>query len=141
MVQYRKDGLGIFCGVEEVAKLLEGISVNLYSMSEGSIFRPTDINGTRLPVMVLGGFYYDFCEYETPLLGFICQESGVAPRAAYAKLAAKEKIIISFGIRRLRPAIAPAMDRAAFIGGMDGVSSIIGAKTIGQNAMGTMPNL
>jgi nicotinate phosphoribosyltransferase len=131
---------GIFCGVEEVVRLLEGIPVNLYSMPEGSIFKPTDINGTRLPVMVLEGCYYDFCEYETPLLGFICQESGVATRAAYAKLAANEKTVIAFGIRRLHPGIAPAMDRASYIGGMDGVSSIIGAETIGQTAMGTMPH-
>jgi len=131
---------GVLCGMEEVAKLLEGLPVDVYAMPEGSLFSPEDYRGVRLPVIVIEGPYYEFCEYETPLLGFICQESGVASRAAYAKIAAGDKTVVAFGIRRQHPGIAPAMDRAAYIGGMDGVSSLIGAETIHQEAMGTMPH-
>jgi nicotinate phosphoribosyltransferase len=131
---------GVFCGVEEVARLFEGLPVNLYSMPEGSIFHSQDRLGYRSPVMTIEGVYQTFSEYETPLLGLVCQESAVASRAAYAKRAAGEKMVIAFGIRRMHPAIAPALDRASYIGGMDGVSSIIGAETCGITPMGTMPH-
>jgi len=131
---------GVLCGVEEVARLFEGVPVDVYSMPEGTVFRTEDHRGVRLPVIVVDGAYYDFCELETPLLGFICQETGVATRAAYVKRAAGEKSVVAFGIRRQHPALAPAMDRAAYIGGMDGVSSLLGAETIGEEAMGTMPH-
>ncbi len=131
---------GVLCGVEEVARLFEGVPVDVYSMQEGTVFRTENHRGVRLPVLVVDGAYYDFCELETPLLGFICQETGVATRAAYVKRAAGEKSVVAFGIRRQHPSLAPAMDRAAYIGGMDGVSSLLGAETIGEEAMGTMPH-
>jgi nicotinate phosphoribosyltransferase len=131
---------GVLCGVEEVARLFEGLPVDVYSMPEGSIFHSHDRLGYRCPVMIVEGVYQDFCEYETPMLGFICQESAIASRASYVKRAAGDKPVVAFGIRRMHPAIAPAIDRAAYIGGMDGVSSIIGAEIIGIEATGTMPH-
>jgi len=131
---------GLLCGVEEVARLLEGLPVDVYSMPEGSVFHSVDSLGYRSPVMTVEGTYMDFCEYETPLLGFICQESAVASRAAYIHVAAGEKPVIAFGIRRIHPVLAPAMDRAAYIGGMDGVSSILGAEACGIEPTGTMPH-
>lgn len=131
---------GILCGVEEVVHLFEGIPVDVYSMPEGSLFHSEDSLGYRSPVLAIEGTYYDFCEYETPLLGFLCQESAVASRAAYVKVAAKEKPVIAFGIRRMHPALAPAIDRAAYIGGLDGVSSIIGGEVCGIAPTGTMPH-
>jgi len=131
---------GVLCGVEEVARLLEGLPVDVYSMPEGSLFDPYDPAGVRVPVMTVEGAYGGFCEYETPLLGFICHETGVASRAAYVKVAAGDRQVVSFGMRRVHPAVTPAFDRAAYIGGMDGVSSIIGAEIVGAPAMGTMPH-
>jgi nicotinate phosphoribosyltransferase len=131
---------GILCGVEEVAHLFEGVPVDLYSMREGSIFRPSDHRGVREPVLMVEGAYSDFCLMETPMLGLLCQESGVATRAARVRLAAGDRLTVSFGIRRMHPALAPAIDRAAYIGGMDGVSSLIGAEVIGEKPMGTMPH-
>ncbi|MEM4728040.1 MAG: nicotinate phosphoribosyltransferase [Candidatus Bathyarchaeia archaeon] len=131
---------GVLCGVEEVAHLLEGIPVDVYSMPEGSIFHPSDHRGFREPVLMVEGAYSDFCLMETPMLGLLCQESGVATRAARVRLAAGERLTVSFGIRRMHPALAPAIDRAAYIGGMDGVSSLIGAEVIGGRPMGTMPH-
>jgi len=40
----------------------------------------------------------------------------------------------------MHPAIAPMIDRASYIGGCDGVSSIIGAATIGKPPTGTIPH-
>jgi len=133
-------GWGVLAGVEEAARLFEGVPVNVYSMQEGSVFRPGDHRGMRAPVMVVEGAYYDFCELETPLIGFLCQESGVASRAAAVRLAAGDKPVVAFGARRAHPALAPALDRAAFIGGLDGVSTILGAEAIGKEPMGTMPH-
>lgn len=125
---------GILAGVEEVAKLFEGCDVNVYSMPEGSIFYP------REPVLRVEGSYREFCELETPLLGFLCQASGIATKAARLKKLAGKKTILSFGIRRMHPAIAPMIDRAAFIGGADGFSGIAAEKFVGKKASGTMPH-
>jgi nicotinate phosphoribosyltransferase len=131
---------GILCGVEEVALLFEGHDVDVYAMSEGSIFHAKDNQGVRSPILTIDGVYHDFCEYESPLLGFLCQESAVASRAARIRLAAGDKPAIAFGARRIHPSIVPAVDRAAFIGGLDGVSSIKGAETVGVPPTGTIPH-
>jgi len=131
---------GILCGIEEVARLFEGIKANVYSMPEGSVFRHEDYRGFREPVIVVEGSYGEFCLYETPLLGLICQASGVATRAARIRKIAGSKNLISFGIRRMHPALSPMIDRASYIGGFDGVSSLSGAKIIGVEPTGTMPH-
>lgn len=131
---------GILAGVEEAVHLLQGIPVNLASFPEGTLFHPSDASGIREPVMVLEGRYLDFCLYETPLLGLLCQASGIATMAARVRRAAGDKTILSFGIRRAHPALAPMIDRACYIGGFDGVSSIVGAKLLGISPTGTMPH-
>lgn len=131
---------GILCGIEEEARLFEGIPVNVYCMPEGSIFYSKDFRGIREPVMCIEGPYGELCIYETPLLGLICQASGVATRAARVKKVARDKTLISFGIRRMHPALSPMIDRAAYIGGLDAVSSLSGAKILGVKPVGTMPH-
>jgi nicotinate phosphoribosyltransferase len=86
------------------------------------------------------GPYGEFCVYETPLLGLICQASGIATRAARIRKIAKNRNLISFGIRRMHPAVSPMIDRAAFIGGFDAVSCLAGAKAIETKPVGTMPH-
>ncbi len=131
---------GVLCGIEEVAHLFEGVPVDVYAMPEGSIFYPADYRGIREPVMFIDGAYGDYCLMETPLLGLICQASGVASRAARIKRAAGEKAVVAFGIRRMHPVLSPMLDRAAYIGGFDGVSSLKGAEIIGEKPTGTMPH-
>jgi nicotinate phosphoribosyltransferase len=131
---------GILCGIEEEAHLFEGCNVNVYAMPEGSVFYYTDHRGIREPVMFIEGPYGDFCLLETPLLGLICQATGVATRAARIKKVAGEKFVMAFGIRRMHPALSPMLDRAAYIGGFDGVSSLKGAEAIGAKPTGTMPH-
>jgi len=131
---------GVLCGIEEVAHLFEGVPVDVYAMPEGSIFYSADYRGVREPVMFIDGPYGDYCLLETPMLGLICQASGAASRAARIKRVAGEKAVVAFGIRRMHPALSPMLDRAAYIGGFDGVSSLKGAKIIGEKPMGTMPH-
>jgi nicotinate phosphoribosyltransferase len=131
---------GVLCGIEEVARLFEGVPVDVYAMPEGSIFYPADYRGIREPVMFIDGPYGDYCLLETPMLGLICQASGAASRAARIKRVAGEKTVVAFGIRRMHPALSPMLDRAAYIGGFDGVSSLKGAEIIGEKPMGTMPH-
>ncbi len=131
---------GVLCGVEEVAHLFEGVPVDIYCMPEGSVFRPDDFRGFREPVMRIDGSYGRFCVYETPLLGLLCQASGVATRAARMRKIAVDKRLISFGVRRMHPALAPMIDRAAYVGGFDAVSCLSGAKITGTKSVGTMPH-
>jgi len=131
---------GIFCGVEEVAHLFEGIPVDVFSLPEGTVFYPRDYRGLRVPAMIVEGPYGEFCIYETPLLGLVCHASGVATMAARVRKAAGTKFLISFGIRRIHPGLSHMVDRATYIGGFDGVSSLSGAKAIGKKPVGTMPH-
>jgi len=130
----------ILCGVEEALKLLEGYPVDVYGLREGTLFTSNDIKGVRVPVMRVEGSYGRFCLFETPLLGLLCQSTGVATMAARIKKKAGDRMVLGFGIRRMHPALAPMIDRASYIGGVDGVSSIIGAEAAGIRPTGTMPH-
>jgi len=131
---------GILAGVEEAVHLLEDINVDVKSFPEGSLFHASDASGIREPVMVLEGRYFDFCTYETPLLGLLCHASGIATMAARVRRSAGTKTILSFGIRRAHPVLAPMIDRACYIGGFDAVSSLAGARLLGKKPSGTMPH-
>ncbi len=130
----------VFVGLPEVIEILSGKPVNLWALKEGSIFKSRDENGIPVPVMLIEGKYLDFARYETPILGVICEASGIATKAARVKKIAGEKSVLSFGIRRMHPVLAPMIDRSAYIGGCDGVSSLIGARTIGKKPTGTIPH-
>ncbi len=127
-------GWAVLAGLEEVAHLLAGKDVDVYAMSEGTIFFPYE------PVLRIEGRYLEFARYETPLLGFLCHESGIATKAARIKKLAGEVPVISFGTRRQHPALAAMIERCAYLGGMDGVSCVAGAERIGIEATGTMPH-
>jgi nicotinate phosphoribosyltransferase len=127
-------GWGVFAGVEEVARLMEGKKVTIRALREGEIFRPFE------PVMEIEGMYQEFCVFETAMLGLICQASGVATKAARMRIAAGDRGVVSFGARRMHPVLAPMIERAAFIGGSDGVAVIVSAELLEIDPMGTMPH-
>lgn len=133
---------GILGGVRDVAKLLEGLKINVYSFPEGSVIYKRDYYGVKIPIMAIEGPYGEFIEYETPLLGFLATGSGIATKAARCKKAAgRDTPVISFGARRTHPAIAPFNAFYAYIGGCDGVSCVLGAeKFLGIKPTGTMPH-
>ena len=125
---------GVFAGVYEVAKLLEGLPVDVDSIEEGDFFYPEE------PVLNITGRYTDFVRYETSILGFICSYSGIASKSIRVRIASKNKTVLSFGTRRQHPFLAPTIEYATYIAGFNGVSNVVGAKYIGKEAVGTMPH-
>jgi len=124
----------LFTGIDEALPLMKGLRIKVRAMKEGTVFYPYE------PVMEIEGRYQDFCVYETALLGLICQASGVATKAARVKKLAGERLVMSFGARRMHPILAPMIERNAFIGGCDGVAVVKSGKLIGEDPMGTMPH-
>ncbi|CAG0973288.1 nicotinate phosphoribosyltransferase [Gammaproteobacteria bacterium] len=127
-------GWGVFAGVEELGRLMEGKKVDIRCMDEGEVFFPWE------PVLEVSGSYREFCLFETAMLGLICQSTGVATKSARVRLSAGGRLVVSFGARRMHPAIAPMIERAAFIGGADGVSVLASAELLEVDPMGTMPH-
>ena len=126
------DTWSVFCGLSDVIALLEGVPVTVDALPEGTVFYKNE------PVMRISGKYRDFCRYETAILGFLCHASGIATSAAHVKLAAHNRPVYSFGSRRQHPSIARMIERAAWIGGVDGVSNTCAPE--GMPVVGTMPH-
>ncbi|HDI75286.1 MAG TPA: nicotinate phosphoribosyltransferase, partial [Thermoprotei archaeon] len=124
----------IFAGLEEVLKIFEGKPLKIWAMDEGTAIRPWE------PVISIECSYGDVCVYESIVLGVVRFYSSIATKAARLKKIAGDRKIVFFGIRALHPAVTPAADRAAFIGGCDAVSGVIGAKLIKEKPVGTMPH-
>ena len=122
----------VYAGLEESIRLLQGHQVDVYSMPEGTIFEAGDT------VMIIEGPYLEFAVLETALLGFLCQATGVATKAARCRVAAGDRMLLSFGARRMHPSISPMIERNAFIGGCDAVSVVASAELIGEKPLGTM---
>jgi len=124
----------LFTGVDEAMNLMKHLRIKVRAMQEGTVFYPYE------PVLEIEGRYQDFCVYETALLGFFCQASGVATQAARMRRLAQDRLVMSFGARRMHPILAPMIERNAFVGGCDGVSVVKSGEAIGENPMGTMPH-
>jgi len=124
----------ILGGIEEALTLLEGLPVNVWAMPEGTLFHAME------PVLLIEGKYSDFAAYETCLLGFLCQASGIATRAARCKLASGGKPVYHFGARRMHPGITLMIDRSSYIGGCDGVAVKESARFLEEEPVGTIPH-
>ena len=124
----------VVAGLDEVAYLLDGVDVDARAVPEGTICRPHE------PILTLSGPYGAFAEHETAILGLLCQASGVATGAARCRLAAGEKPVISFGARRMHPAITPMIERAAYLGGCTMVAVDLAVERLGIPATGTTPH-
>jgi nicotinate phosphoribosyltransferase len=128
------DSWFVVAGLDEVAVLLEGVDADVRAVPEGTLCRPHE------PILTLSGPYSAFAEHETALLGLLCQASGVATGAARCRLAAGDKPVISFGARRMHPAVAPMIERAAYLGGCDMVAVDLAVRRLGIPATGTTPH-
>ena len=124
----------VLAGLEEALAILRGKPVNVYAIPEGTIFYKKE------PVMVIEGRYADFAELETAILGVLRFSSSIATATARMKKLAGDKTLLYFGLRALHPAVYPAADRAAYIGGADGVSGVLAEKYLGVKPKGTMPH-
>ncbi len=124
----------LLTGIGEAVELMRHLKIKTRTMGEGSVFHPYE------PVMEIEGRYQDFCVYETALLGLICQASGISTQAARIKKLAGDRLVMSFGARRMHPVIAPMIERNAYVGGCDGVAVVKSGEVIGEDPMGTMPH-
>ncbi|MUV89963.1 nicotinate phosphoribosyltransferase [Halapricum sp. CBA1109] len=123
----------VLAGVEDAAHLLADLPVRVDSLAPGQLF-----DGG--PVLRIEGRYLDFCRYETALLGFLSHASGIATAALRAQLAAPTSSMLSFGSRHVHPSMAAMLERAALVGGLDGISNVAAGEVIGREAGGTMPH-
>jgi len=124
----------LLTGVGEALDLMKQLKIRVRALREGSVFYPYE------PVMEIEGRYQDFCVFETALLGLICQASGISTQAARMKKLAGDRLVMSFGARRMHPILAPMIERNAFVGGCDGVAVIKSGEVINEDPMGTMPH-
>jgi nicotinate phosphoribosyltransferase len=131
---------GVVSGIYEAAKLLEGLPVDVQSFDEGAVFIADASTAMYEPLLTIEGRYRDFVEYETPLLGFLASSTSISTRAARFRVAAGDKTLLSFGTRRVHPALAALVERACYIAGFDGISNVLGADLLGIEATGTMPH-
>ena len=134
------DNWGLLTGVYDAAKLLEGLPVDVWSFDEGSVFIADRNSVMYEPLLTIEGRYVDFAEYENPLLGLLSSSTSVSTRAAKFRLATGSKLLLSFGTRRVHPALAPMVERACYVAGFDGVSNVLGAKLLELEPSGTMPH-
>ncbi len=131
---------GVLSGVYEVAKLLEGLPVDVWAFDEGSIFLADGRGAMYEPVMTISGRFRDFVEYENPILGLLSSSTGISTKAARFRVAAGDRQLVSFGTRRVHPAMAPLVERSCYLAGFDGVSNVLGGKLLGVEPSGTMPH-
>lgn len=124
----------VLAGMEELFALFEGLDISVRGMVEGSIVRPYQ------PILEIEGPYLSFAVLETAMLGLLCESSGVATKAARIRSLAGDRLVVSFGARRMHPSVAPVIERAAFIGGCDGVSVVKSARVLGEDPTGTTPH-
>lgn len=125
---------GLLAGIAEVKNLLTPAQVKVWALPEGEYFQEKEV------VLRVAGHYEKFGIYETVILGILAQSSGWATAARRCKEVAENKKVICFGARHVHPAVAPVMERAAIVGGIDGASCILGAKLVNQEPTGTVPH-
>jgi nicotinate phosphoribosyltransferase len=124
----------VFTGLKEVVEVLKSRRVTLYALPEGTVFYEND------PVLVIEGPYLEFAVLETAVLGILRHYSSISTKAARVKKLVGDKTCLFFGARALHPAVQPMADRAAYIGGCDGVATVLGAEMMGIKPSGTMPH-
>jgi len=126
---------GVFAGLPEVLRLLQGRGLKIFALEEGESFEGKEV------LMRIEGPYSAFGMYETVILGMLASSTGWATAARECVEAAEGKPVLCFGARHVHPAVAPVMERAAVVaGGCAAASCILGAKLAGIQPKGTIPH-
>src|SRR5204862_2787165 len=73
-------------------------------------------------------------------LGMRWQASGTAMKDARIRKLAGDKQVLSCGVRRMHPGIAPFIERSVYVAGVDAITTPLGTELFGAPAMGTMPH-
>jgi len=136
--QFKSGDFEVLAGVNDAAKLLSKCSDNIevWTIPEGTLF-----DGG--PVMRIKGPYREFARFETSVLGFLSQASGIATNAYNVMAEASEfknLTVLSFGARHMHPKIAPVIERSSLIAGLDGFSHVAAGKHLNRDASGTIPH-
>lgn len=104
----------------------------IYSSREGDIIYPTR------PILQVEGNIIETQLIETILLNLLNFQSLVATKASRMKLAAGNKKLIDFGLRRAQGPGGYYASRAAIVGGFDATSNVRAARDFDLLAAGTM---
>ena len=75
----------MLAGLEEATLILPP-ELAVRALPEGALFQAGE------PVLAIEGRYREFAALETPLLGLLCQASGIATAAARCRVAAGERV-------------------------------------------------
>jgi nicotinate phosphoribosyltransferase len=105
---------------------------DIYSVQEGEIVFPNE------PLIRVEGDIIETQLIETFLLNIINFESLIATKAARMRIAAGDKQLVDFGLRRAQGLGSIHASRAAMIGGFDSSSNVFGAREYGFKSTGTM---
>jgi nicotinate phosphoribosyltransferase len=116
------------------------LPLDVWAFDEGSIFLADGRGALYEPVMTISGRFRDFVEYENPILGLLSSSSSISTKASRFRVAAGDRQLVSFGTRRVHPALAPLVERSCYMAGFDGVSNVLGGKLLGVEPSGTMPH-
>ncbi len=123
----------LFAGIKDVAALFEGVPIDVDALPEGTLF-----DGG--PTLRIEGPYRAFARHESPLLGFLSHASGVATAALESRVAIPDSTLLSFGTRHVHPSIGAMVERAALVGGVDGISHVAAGEILDREIGGTMPH-
>lgn len=105
---------------------------DIYSVSEGEIVFPEE------PVFRVEGGIIESQILESVILNTLNFQSLIATKAARMRLAAGDKLLLDFGMRRAQGLGAVHASRAAIIGGFNGTSNVYSAHRFGFQSTGTM---
>jgi nicotinate phosphoribosyltransferase len=105
---------------------------DLYSVREGEVIFPLE------PVVRVQGTLVETQLIETVLLNILNFESLIATKASRIRLAAGERILSDFGLRRAHGLGGVQASRAAVIGGFDSTSNVYSACRYDLKPAGTM---
>lgn len=105
---------------------------DVYSMHEGEVVFPLE------PVIRVEGRLFEAQLIETLLLNLINYQSLIATKASRMRLAAGNRVLSDFGLRRAPAQGGLLASRAAIIGGFDSTSNVLAAHFFHLEAAGTM---
>lgn len=104
----------------------------IYSMKEGEVAFPLE------PLLRVEGNLVETQLIETLVLNILNFESLIATKAARVRLAAGDRAVSDFGLRRAHGFGGLQASRAAVIGGCDSTSNMLAAMQYNLKAVGTM---
>jgi nicotinate phosphoribosyltransferase len=105
---------------------------NIYSSAEGDLVFPVR------PVIQVEANIIEAQIIETLLLNILNFQTLIATKASRMRLAAEERSLIDYGLRRAQGPGGYYASRASFIGGFNGTSNVLAGRDYGIPVSGTM---